>query len=78
MEALLYIAQTIEDENYYDDVTAEEQARLMMVVQGVRAAGHLLKLHVNDLERYEETLADMKAKRQLLPRPSAKKLKVVK
>lgn len=51
--ALLTIAKSIEDENFHDDVTVDEQALLEEVVRAVRAAGNLLMLHVNIIERVE-------------------------
>jgi hypothetical protein len=81
-EALLFAAQSIEDENYFDDVTAEEQRRLEAVVSGVRAAANLLILHVNDIDRQAASFDEFRSKRKILPRPSGKrkptKLRVVK
>lgn len=50
-ETLLLCARSIEDENYHDDVTAEEQRLLEEVVRAIRAAANLLLLHVSIIER---------------------------
>ncbi len=55
-EALLYIAQTIEDENFFDDVTLEQQRQLETVAAMVKTAGLCLGLHVDAIERHEKTI----------------------
>lgn len=71
--ALLTIAKSIEDEDFWNDVTAEEQRLLAEVVRAVRAAGNLLMLHVNIIEQTADPVEPIKP-----DAPRKRKLRVVK
>jgi len=49
--ALLRIARSIQHENYWDDVTSEEQGRLEEIVKAIDATANLLMLHVRAGEK---------------------------
>jgi hypothetical protein len=68
---LLQVAKSIEDENFHDDVTLDEQLLLEEVVRAVRAAGNLLMLHVKVIERDQASI-------ELIDAPRKRKLRVVK
>jgi hypothetical protein len=72
-DVLLQMAQSIEDENYWDDVTADEQQLLEEVVRAVRAAGNLLMLHIRITEQLEADVEPIQP-----DAPPKRKLKVVK
>ena len=48
--ALLRIARSIQHENYWNDVSVDEQARLEEVVKGIDASAKLLMLHARAAE----------------------------
>jgi hypothetical protein len=72
-DELLQVAQAIEDENYWDDVTADEQRLLEEVVRAVRAAGNLLMLHVRVTEQLDADVEPLQP-----DVPQKRKLRVVK
>jgi hypothetical protein len=55
-QQLFEIARSIECEDYFNEVTVGDQRILEEIVCGIRAAGRLLVLHVESMDRREEIL----------------------
>jgi hypothetical protein len=72
--SLLRIARSIQHENYWNDVTVEEQTRLEEVVKGIDASAKLLMLHVRSIE----TKSIQRRRRIVAPSGKKPKLRVVK